>query len=145
MALTGSFSFIYLLYISMYIFVCRSECFCLGISCRSRYCGKMLTSVNENRNRNRKLNSPVSSKLNLMPMQPSTLSIYPNLTRHPIPVLWVDRGGWLLLGCVLSLGMLYKARVPLDRRVGKGSALSLGLGTLTEQMSILVRLPHMLV
>ena len=79
---TGSFSFIYSLYIPMYVFFCRSECFCLGcfclgisayclgfllgcfcgflrISACSRSCEKTLTYVNENRNRNRKLNSPV--------------------------------------------------------------------------------------
>ena len=46
-----TFSFIYSLYIPMYVLFCRSE-LC------SRFCEKTLTLVNENQNQNRKLNPP---------------------------------------------------------------------------------------
>ena len=46
------------------------------------------------------------------------------LIRHPVPVSLADRGGWLLLGYVPSLEMLYRGRVPSDHMVGQGSALN---------------------
>ena len=43
----------------VYIFFCRSECFCWGVSAARDTAKKTLTSVNENQNQNRKLNSPI--------------------------------------------------------------------------------------
>ena len=43
----------------------------LRVSCRSRYCEKMLTSVHENRNRNRKLNSPGGTQHNCIHLSPT--------------------------------------------------------------------------